>query len=136
MDSLPFPTFSLNSEKGPHLFGRMPAPANWFCQYEGRIHAGVFSRRDGGGGVRFRLAGGREPTEPYPFAVYIVDGCTSSLIKPNRVITAKHCGPMSIHNKEFDTSVLPDTTKVDGVWNLIGSDSRATSIHCGAGPSI
>ncbi|EMD25315.1 peptidase S1 and S6, chymotrypsin/Hap [Amycolatopsis azurea DSM 43854] len=188
------------------------------------------------------IVGGRKATEPYPFAVYIVDGCTGSLIKPNWVITAKHCnpavksvrignndrtkaksvgvveqvphryadvkllrlaesvsyapiripgpeaatvgtatrllgwgqtcdlancGPMSIHNNEFDTSVLPDTscykinagheictdnpndggdcygdsggpqiTKVDGVWNLIGSDSRGTSIHCGASPSI
>ncbi|MEV7555708.1 trypsin-like serine protease [Amycolatopsis sp. NPDC089917] len=188
------------------------------------------------------IVGGRKATEAYPFAVYIVDGCTGSLIKPNWVITAKHCnpavksvrignndrtkaksvsvvedvphrfvdvkllrlaesvpyapikipgpeaatvgtatrllgwgqtcdlpgcGPMSVHNNEFDTSILPDgscykinadheictdnpndggdcygdsggpqITKVDGVWNLIGSDSRGTGIHCGASPSI
>ena len=188
------------------------------------------------------IVGGHKASEPYPFMAYIVDGCTGSLIKPNWVITAKHCnpavtevrvgdndrtkaksvkviediphryadvkllklaesvpfapipvgnpadaavgtatrllgwgqtcdlpdcGPMTTYNMELDTSVLPDSscykinaaqeictdnpnqggdcygdsggpqiTKVAGAWTLIGSDSRGTSIHCGASPSI
>ena len=188
------------------------------------------------------IVGGHKASEAYPFMAYIVDGCTGSLIKPNWVITAKHCtpgvasvrvgnndrtkgksvgvidevahpyadvkllklaapvsftpipigdpaaatvgtatrllgwgqtcaiagcGPMSTYNNEFDTSILvdsrcyrinaaqeictdnpneggdcygdsggPQITKVNGVWNLIGSDSRGTTSACGAGPSI
>jgi hypothetical protein len=188
------------------------------------------------------IVGGRPASEPYPFMAYIVDGCTGSLIKPNWVITAKHCGPgitevrvgdndrtkgkrvgvieevrhryadvellklaesvsltpipvadpsaatvgtatrllgwgqtcpiagcgpLSTYNNEFDTSVLEDSrcwdineefeictdhpndggdcygdsggpqiTKVNGAWQLVGSDSRGTGIVCGAFESI
>jgi secreted trypsin-like serine protease len=194
-----------------------------------------------GEGLITSIVGGHKASEAYPFMAYIVDGCTGSLIKPNWVITAKHCpaatsvrvgnndrtkgrkvqviddiphsyadvkllklaesvpfapipigdpaaatvgtatrllgwgqtcdiagcGPMATYNNEFDTSILvdsrcyrinaaqeictdnpnqggdcygdsggPQITKVDGVWTLIGSDSRGTTSACGAGPSI
>jgi secreted trypsin-like serine protease len=95
-----------------------------------------------------------------------VVGTTTRLLGWGQTCPIGACGDLSIYNNEFDTSIIednrcyrinpheictnnpnqggdcygdsggPQITKVNGVWNLIGSDSRGTTSACGAGPSI